>query len=304
MARVLILGASGLLGSNLAADWSPEHEVIGTYHRHPVHIEGVDLVRTDLASTGSVERLIETQQPEWIVNCAAATNLDACEVDPDRAEVLNHLLAGWIATGAREIGARLVHVSTDAVFDGRTGGYREDDPTAPLSVYGRTKLAGERAVLAAYPRSLVVRTNIFGWNKQPKTDLAEWFLANLEAGTECPGFSDVYFSPLLVNHLGALILAMLHAEVAGLFHIGGKTCLSKFDFGVRLATAVGADPGLVRPSSVEAASLRAPRAKKLCLNSSKAEQVLGRSFPEIDQGVEQLLALRSWRSRAESEVNA
>jgi dTDP-4-dehydrorhamnose reductase len=106
----------------------------------------------------------------------AATDIEACERDPALAHRLNTEMAQGVARAAAETGARLLHLSTDAVFDGADGSYREDQLPAPLNVYGKTKLAGEAAVSEAHPGALVVRTNFFGWNAKPKVNLAEWFL--------------------------------------------------------------------------------------------------------------------------------
>jgi dTDP-4-dehydrorhamnose reductase len=138
-------------------------------------------------------------RPAWIVHCAAATNVDWCESHPVECMRVNAEAAGALARAARSIGARLVYISTDSVFDGVSGGYRETDPVSPVNHYARSKASGESAVLDEIPDALVLRTNIYGWNLQSKHSLAEWALARLEGGEVVPGFRDVSFSPLLVN---------------------------------------------------------------------------------------------------------
>jgi dTDP-4-dehydrorhamnose reductase len=123
----------------------------------------------DLSDPGAAAELFERGRPSVIVHAAAATDVDACEADPASAFLANEAMAAEVAAAAASIGARLIHISTDAVFAGDAAeGYGEDDPTGPLNTYGRAKLAGERAVLAAHPAALVVRTTIYGWNAQPK----------------------------------------------------------------------------------------------------------------------------------------
>ena len=267
MSRLLVTGASGLLGANLVLTAAGTHEVVAVCHRHPIRLDGVKTICADLSQPEVAGRLLEGEMPDWVVHCAAATDVDDCEEDPDWADRLNRAMAGEVAAGANAIHARLVHISTDAVFDGEIGNYSEEDTPRPINEYGRTKLAGESAVLEAHPGAAVARTNIFGWNVQPKRSLAEWFLAHLEAGQECNGYEDVWVTPILVNDLAEILLGMLASGVRGLHHVAGADCVSKYEFGLMLAEVFGLDGSLIRPISVDEAGLRARRPKRLCLRT-------------------------------------
>lgn len=293
MARLLITGASGLLGANLVLEARGEHAVTAVAFRHPIHAARVDSFEADLSEPGSAEALFEQVRPEWVIHGAAATNLDRCEADSSWAYRLNRDMAGHVAKAARESGARLVHISTDAVFDGEQGGYSEEALPRPLSVYGDSKLAGEKVVLEACPDALVVRTNLFGWNATDKRSLSEWFLAGLEGKDTLIGFADVEFSPILVNQLGRILFLALQGGLTGLYHIAGSTCLTKYDFGVRLAEATGHSLDHIRPGRVAESGLQAPRAKRLCLNGGKIERDLGIRLPTIDSGIHELIAMKS-----------
>jgi len=231
MPRLLITGASGLLGANLVLAAHENHEVIAVYHRHPIELKGIQSASADLSQPGIAKELFDRYRPDWVVHCAADTSIDELESKPERAFCMNRDMAGNVAEAAHEIEAKMVHISTDAVFDGREGPYREGDPTEPVNVYGKS---GEQAVQALCPEALIIRTNIFGWNSQPKSSLAEWFINNLMQGIPCKGFVDVYFNPLLVNHLWVIIKSLLKSDLWGVFHVGSDQCISKFEFGVRL----------------------------------------------------------------------
>ena len=303
MARILITGASGLLGSNLALLGASEHEVLGTFHRHSLDIPGVQLVAADLTDPEAAGTVIGSYRPEWVVHCAGATEVDRCELEPAWAWRLNVDMARHVAAAAQSVGARLAHISTDAVFDGEAGEYRESDEARPISIYGQSKLAGERAVAESHPEALILRINFFGWGAGPKRSLAEWFLERLEAGQSCPGFTDVYFSPLLAQHLGRLVFELLAAGPSGLFHLPGRICLSKYEFGVRLAQAFGLDPSLIRPTSIDAAKFPAARAKRLCLAGEKVEAALGRPLPDLEDGLREFRESRqSWPLRRETKA--
>ncbi len=305
MARVLITGVSGLLGSYLALAARQRHQVFGVYHRHPITLEDVRTVGADLSQAGAARELVETHRPDWVVHCAAATDVDRCEREPDWARKLNVEMSEFVAGACNDAGARLAHISTDAVFDGQTGDYREHDPAEPINVYGRTKLEGERAALSADPEALVVRTNLFGWSPDGRRGLAQFFVDRLEADQACPGFTDVTFSPLYASDLAEAVLGLLERGASGTMHLAGRTCLSKHEFGVRLARMLGLNPQLVEPASVDELGLVATRPKRLCLVSDRAEQALGAELPELDSGLKRLAGEReTWRAvrRSSPEV--
>ena len=239
------------------------------------------MLQADLAEAGAAQRLLDQAQPDWVINCAALANVDQCEASPDRARQLNSELPGKLAQYVARGGARLIHVSTDAVFDGQRGDYTEEDQPNPLSVYARTKLEGERVAAQAHPETIIARVNMFGWSLSGKRSLAEFFFYNLQSGHPIKGFTDVYFCPLLVNDLAQLFFQMLEASLNGLYHVVSRDCVSKYDFGVAIARQFGFDPALIAPSSVADAGLQAPRSPKLTLRSDKLTAALGQPLPSL-----------------------
>ena len=274
-----------MLGLNTALEASQQHEVFGSVNRNVIHSTDFTVYQSDLIEPGALEKLIDECQPEWVINCAALANLEACEANPALAEKLNSELPEKLANYVAKGGARLVHISTDAVFDGERGNYTEGDRPNPLSFYARTKLRGEKAVLSANPQAIVARVNLFGWSLSGQRSLAEWFVNNLSAGNRIMGFTDVYFCPLLVNDLALLLLRMLEQELEGLYHVVSSECSSKYDFGVRLARIFGFDEALIEPASVSQAGLRAVRSPRLTLKTDKLRKDLGESTPDLNVGL-------------------
>jgi dTDP-4-dehydrorhamnose reductase len=178
-----------------------------------------------------------------------------------------------------------VHVSTDAVFDGERGGYRESDPPRPVNDYGRTKLEGEQAVLTRDPGAAILRTNFFGWHALGRRGLAEWFLSQFESSEPVPGFLDSWIAPLLVNDLAGLILEIAALGLSGVYHAVGTECLSKYEFGRRLAVEFGFDEARVRPVPIDEAGLDAPRPRNLCLDNSKLKRDAGLHLPGASEGL-------------------
>lgn len=284
--RILVTGASGLLGLNLALEASQQHEVYGSVNENIIQTKAFTVIQSDLTAQGAVEQLIDDTDPDWVINCAALANIDTCESEPELAKKLNidlpEKLASYVARG----GARLVHISTDAVFDGTRGDYTEDDQPNPLSVYASTKLKGERSVMAANAEAVVARVNLFGWSLSGKRSLAEWFFNNLSAGNSIMGFTDVYFCPLLVNDLAKLILEILERKFQGLYHVVSSECSNKYNFGVNIARLFDFDSSLIKPASVSESDLRASRSNNLTLKADKLKDQLGETLPDLSSGLE------------------
>jgi len=283
--RILVTGASGLLGLNLALS-AARHLVFGAVKDHNLHTGAFTAIRTDLRIPGAVEGLLDQTQPDWVIHCAAMANVDACEADPEQAQQLNSELPGKLAAYVGRGGARLVHISTDAVFDGQKGDYAEEDLPNPLGVYARTKLEGERRVAAANPEAIIARVNLFGWSLSGTRSLGEFFYNNLSAGKPVRGFTDVFFCPLLANDIAPILLSMLEKGLSGLYHVVSSEWVSKYEFGVRIARRFGLDESLITPSSVTEAGLKAARSPNLTLRTAKLAAALGEPPPDLSTGIE------------------
>lgn len=293
MARILVTGASGLLGSNLCLTLARRQPVLAGFHRHGLHLDGVEPVWIDVTDRTCLEALIRRVRPDWIVHCAAQAQVDECQIHPEEAFRLNAQATADLASVAEKAGSRLVYISTDAVFDGLRGMYSEEDPVRPINVYAQSKWMGEQSVRQILPqRHLIIRTSMYGWNAQPKQSLAEWMLGCLEQGKSFPGFQDVYFSPLLVNDLSDLIAEMIDQRIQGTYHVGGSQRCSKYAFARLLCETFGYSPQQVRPSSSEEASLQAPRPKEISLNVEKVSRLLGRTLPNVQEGLRRFRVLR------------
>jgi dTDP-4-dehydrorhamnose reductase len=288
---IVVTGASGLLGANLVLNLQ-EHgkDVVAISHHY--RTAAACWVQSDLTDPGAAERLLQDLQADWIIHCAALTNVDWCEEHPAEAYRVNAEMPRHLAAAAHRVGARLVYISTDSVFAGDRGSYSEEDFPAPRNVYAQSKWAGERAAREELPECLVVRTCIYGWNLQRKQSLAEWIHHRLESGQPVPAFHDVVFTPILANDLSEVIVEMLGKGLTGLYHVAGAEPLSKYEFAVRLADAFGYQRRLVHPISIGDSALKAPRPRNTALATAKIAQALGRTLPDANSGLARFLALR------------
>lgn len=285
--RLLVTGASGLLGLNLCCVATDAGlDVIGFVHTHQLNDTPFDLAQGDLLDIENSLTLIETIQPDAIIHCAAIADLNLAEKQPDLAYKLNSDVPGKLAAAAKSWGIPFVHISTDAVFDGKKGNYRESDPTNPLSVYAHTKLAGEQAVQDANPDALIARVVFFGWSLSGQRSLSEFFFNSLGAGKVVNGYTDTFFSPLYVEDLAEVLLEMLEAKLTGLYHVVSPESISKYSFGVRIADKFGFDSRLIIPIKAKSLDRGAQRSLNLTLNCNKLEKALGHGLPTVTEGIE------------------
>ena len=284
--KLLVTGASGLLGLNLALEARNKHTVIGVDRQRLVDTP-FELVNVDLLDPGAVDSVLDAARPDWLIHCAALADLEACEADPSLARRLNADLPGDLAAGCSKRGIRLVHLSTDSVFDGtKDGVYTESDLPNPPGVYSATKLQGEHNVLSANPDAIIARVNFFGWSLNGKRSLSEYFFNNLSAGRQCNGFTDIWFCPMFVGDLAETLVRMLEKNLSGLYHAVGSEALTKYDFGVRLARQFGYDERLVLPISVEESGLKARRSHNLRLSVLKLSTNLSQVIPGLSTGMQ------------------
>lgn len=286
MQSILITGASGLLGANLVIEAQKRgHGIIAATHHSKLKGENVRCIAWSLEDMAGQDRLVQESCPEWVVHCAAWTDVDGCEARPESAMLLNSQAAGTLAASSARIGASFVYVSTDSVFDGCTGGYGEDDRPNPLNHYSRSKVAGEVSVTSAHPNALVVRTNMYGWNAQPKLSLAEWVLSRLRAGSVVPGFQDVWFNPLHAADLAVVILDLLARRARGIVHAGARDSCSKYGFACTIADVFGLDTSLIKPAILAQASFRAQRPHNTVLKVECVSSLLGRKMATVRGGL-------------------
>jgi dTDP-4-dehydrorhamnose reductase len=284
--KLLITGASGLLGLNLALDASGAHEVIGV-DRNTLASVPFKVIHADLLAPDAVYGVLNAARPDAVIHCAALADVDACEKQPDLARQTNAELPGRLADECARRKIRLVHISTDAVFDGqKDGAYTESDLPNPLSLYAQTKYEGEQTVLQINPLAVVARVNFYGWSLNGRRSLAEFFVNHLSAGKNVNGFTDVIFCPMWVNHLGALLVKMLEGGLRGLYHVVGAQAMSKYQFGVEIARKFGLRESLISPQSVESSGLSAPRSHNLWLSTHKLSTDLGVTIPDFSTGLD------------------
>jgi dTDP-4-dehydrorhamnose reductase len=297
--RVLVTGAGGLLGGRLASLLRASGVDTCAAYRTAPPPDGLECVSVDLAPEGALSRLLDRTQPDAVVNAAALASVELCRTHPDLAVTVNTLLPGRLAVACRERGLRLVTLSSDLVFAGERAPLAEDAPARPLSLYGRTKLAGEEAVLAAHPSAAVARIALVvgrGHGARPSaSESVAWALA---AGRRPQLFQDEFRTPVDPESVARALVSLLERGCAGRFHLGGPERLSRYQLGARTARALGLDLAGLLPGSQADREAEEPRPPDVALDSGRAERELAWRPRSLDEALRESRRLPTWTGPA------
>lgn len=272
MLNILVTGANGQLGSELRR--------LGMVS--PNNYRFTDVAELDITDTEAVRRAVVEMQADVIVNCAAYTNVERAEEDEARADLLNHRAAGNLAAAARESGATLIHVSTDYVFDGRSCvPYTEEMATSPLGAYGRTKLAGEKAVEDAGCRYLIFRT---AWlYSEYGNNFLKTMLRLTAEREELKVVFDQVGTPTYAGDLALAIFTIIeggrYAGNEGVYHFSDEGVCSWYDFAVEIAAAAGHDGCRITPCRTAEFPTKAARPAYSVLDKHKVRETFGIEIP-------------------------
>jgi dTDP-4-dehydrorhamnose reductase len=302
--RMLVFGCNGLLGQKVAdllVRGTPASVTLTSFENAPVRpIEPAEYIQADITSKKDVKQVVAHSEPDVIINCAAMTNVDACETERETAWKVNVGGVEHIIEAARRTGALIVHVSSDYIFDGKVGPYTEDDRPEPLSYYGKTKLAGENCLRASGLNYLIARTMIlYGFAPGVKQNFALWLIQSLEKQTPVRIVDDQFGNPTLADDLAYGMLRGVELGKTGIYNIAGRDIVSRHEFALRVARAFNLDASLISP--IKTASLRQPahRPLKSGLITLKAEVELGIKPSTIEEG---LAVLKNQISRGKRRV--
>ncbi len=298
MVRVLVTGASGLLGSKLVAELvSRGYEVVAIHNRNPVMLEHEKLVKIklDITNRTLLEDLILRARPDVIIHCAAYTDVDGCERDRELAWRVNVEATRSIVRAARVVRSYLIYVSTDYVFDGEKGMYREDDVPNPVNYYGLTKLIGEELVRASDLLYTIVRPSAIYGVGGSKKSFAEYVAEKLSREERVRALVDQFVSPTHNTLLAKTIVEIVEMRPMGTIHVAGER-MSRYEFAIRIAKALGLPTELIEEARME--EMRhwiAKRPRDSSLDTNKARALFRTRFFDTDLALE--LFKREWMER-------
>jgi dTDP-4-dehydrorhamnose reductase len=307
MARtLLILGASGLTGYKLMKITKDTFHVYGTYNVRVTSDK--ELIKLDIKDEDNLKKVFMQIKPDIVFNTTALHNVDYCESHEDEAYNINTKAVGIIADLCNKLGSRLIHISTDFVFDGsKKGNYSESDTPNPLSVYGKSKLAGEWQAKRSASYSILRTSVVYGWTPLERQgsisssgkpmNFGLWVLSKLNRGEEITVVNDQFTSPTLADVLAEVAIKIATEDTNELYHVSGTACLSRYEFTRKISKVMGYsyNDNSIRPIGSNAFAQLAKRPMNSCLNCEKLENELRYKLPDINS------SLKTMRSQIEIE---
>lgn len=288
---LLLTGATGYVGRRLAVGLSGAWRVF----RASRTTAGEGALDLNLADSDSIRRAFDAAAPQVVVHAGGEADPDACERDPDRAKRVNVDAVKTLGMLCGAAGTRLIHFSTDLVFDGERGWYTEDDVPNPSGVYARGKLASEEAALVRAPGAVVLRiSTAYGRPLGGRPSFVDGLRAKLTAGGSVSAFTDQWRTSTAADQLPEVVAKLLAGpDLVGVFHWGGAERATRFAAAVTFARVMGFDERLVRPGRAIDAKFASPRPRDSSLDSSRLSVAIGLAPLTYEAGFKALQG--AWR---------
>ncbi len=284
--RVLITGVSGFIGSHLFRHCPQEVEAWGTYLDSRISGDAARLLRVDLRDSFTLEKILDGVQPEVLIHCAAYSQVALCEQAPTAAWEVNSRVTAEIARLCAARNVRLIFLSSDMLFDGTKGNYRETDDPNPINFYGWTKFGAERRILEQHGDAVIVRVNLtYGSPHNGGCSFSQEVIETVASGNPYYLFSDQYRSFISVKNLTECLWELAGANFVGILHLGGPEAADRVTFAHKLAARVGLNPELLIPVTAEQAQPQIPYPKNNTFDLSLAQSLLKTPLLGLDEGL-------------------
>lgn len=284
MEKLLVIGASGLLGRKLMEVGKSNYKVYGTYFSHKIELENT--FPLDVTKRQKVFNLVEKIKPDLVIDTHSITNVDYCELHPEEAWLVNVEGTKNVAEACKTFGCKMIFISSDYVFDGKKGSYSEKDKPKPLNYYGKTKAIGEKLIQIIDVNHITARTAVlYGIGGFGKQSFVSWVLENLKAGKEIRVVIDQFNNPTLADNLAEILFKLYEKDAFGLFHVVGKDNVSRYEFALKTAEIFGLNKDLIKPITTPELRQAAIRPRKLELSIKKLQRFLGITPIGIEEGL-------------------
>ena len=294
--KVLVIGASGFIGRQLVRRLgaTAAHEVVCTFRSRPPAADPDNRHRPrrqhwyqlELTDPVELEKLLGLIRPDMVLHLAAMADVGAAEREPEMAAAVNVVASANVARLSEAFGARLLFVSTEYVFDGQRGFYREDYTPNPTTQYGRTKRDAEREVVRLAFDGSILRTSIvYGWPAPGRRNFVPALIERLQKGETCAGSTRVMRSPVYVEHLVEGMVSLVEDYHPGIHHVAGWDWVSMYEFAVVVADSFGLDRNLIIPSDDPP-----PYPDRLGLDCARTMSLLGLEPFGLAEGLEAMRA--------------
>jgi dTDP-4-dehydrorhamnose reductase len=292
MKKALITGAAGLMGQALANYLKENHILLGVDmadNPFPAH-RNLRYIQADLADFARLKPEITGFKPDFIFNCAAYSDVDGCETNKRLAEQIN---IGLVENLLNVPFAKLIHYSSDYVFNGQAGPYAEDDQTDPLSYYGWTKLQSELLLRKSPKNCLIIRTNVlYGNGVNTRSDFMHWVAENLRQNKMIRVVNDQFNNPTYVNSLAEASTEAAQSDYSGVLHLAGPGYYSRYEIAIIIAGLLKLNPDLIKSIPTSELDQTAIRPKKGGLKIDRAAGLLKTKFLDLESGLKIVFNLK------------
>jgi dTDP-4-dehydrorhamnose reductase len=284
-----ITGGNGLLGNKLliAAEENYSLVSIDIHASSTSSCRNIEYIQCSVTDSRSIQQTIIDEKPGCVLHTAAFTDVDGCERDPHKAWLVNVQGTENVANACRRLGIKMIHISTDYVFDGSEGPYEENQETNPISVYGKTKLESEKIIAGILEDFCIVRTMVlYGYHPGIHHNFVTWLVDVLRQGKPVSVVDDQFGTPTLADDLAKAILSLVAENKKGIYHAAGREWISRYEFALHIAEIFQFDKSLIRRTSSHALNQPAPRPLLSGLKIHKIFQDIGARFTSIKEGLE------------------
>jgi dTDP-4-dehydrorhamnose reductase len=279
--RILVTGATGMLGTCIVEAWQGKYEVFATGRKNFEGNPATNFFEKDLKDD-SYEDILNWADPEIIVHCAALTHVDYCEDHPRETFNINSESVSKLHPGKSN--SRMLFISSDAVFKDGLPMATESMNADAESIYGQSKRDAEKTLFQVPGEHLSIRTTIVGKNLNPtKQGFAEWIIQSLRNETEITLFEDAIFTPITIWHLAQELEYLFDSSIKGILHISGTDAISKYEFAMKLCEGLSLDASLVKKGSIRNINFKAKRSLDQTLSSDYYQSLTDRELPTMDQ---------------------
>jgi len=283
MANIAITGGSGLLAVNWALLRREIDNIFLLLNKREIFINGTKTLKTNLSSLEDIVSFIKTYKIDLIIHTAGITNIEECQKNIPVAKFTNIQLSKNLAEATKICKVKMVHISSDHLFDGTSSFYSEEDNLNPLNVYAQTKAKAENEVLQIDNSALIIRTNFFGCGPSYRRSFSDFIIDSLSSNTKIELFNDVFFSPIFIPNLVEIIHKLIATSASGIFHVVGNDRLSKYEFGIRLSEKFNLDSSLIMPLSIKQRKGLVVRPLDMSLSNKKCTSYINSEIVGLDK---------------------
>ena len=288
MKKICVTGGNGLLGVKLLAEASGKYALVSVdLQKDPLfEFEQMEYIRGDITQCEAISSIISDVRPDCVINTAAFTYVDRCESEKESAWKVNVEGAGNVALACRSLNIKMIHLSSDYVFDGKNGPYDEDAELRPISTYGQTKWESEKEVSKILKDFVIARTTVlYGYFPGIRPNFVTWMIDQLSGGKSVSIVNDQFGTPTLADDLARALLVLFEKDKRGVFNTVGSELIGRLEFAQKIATIFDLNPNLIKETTSNHLQQPAPRPLKGGLNIDKIYRETGFMFSSVSDGL-------------------